>query len=157
LKELLRVFGFTLLRTVAEYIHEDNMPIGWYDDGETTDDSEDDSEGDDNDANGSNASGDANDDDDNDASSDNDNTDSEGDNNDTDNGIDVVISPSGAANDNRNVNVEYSDSFPEPYSDVEEQVRDTRGSPGNLDYDESHRNHSIRRSHTHHPPHLPQN
>ena len=49
LKELLRVFGFTLLRTVAEYIHEDNMPIGWYDDGETTDDSEDDSEGDDND------------------------------------------------------------------------------------------------------------
>ena len=42
LKELLRVFGFTLLRTVAEYIHEDNMPIGWYDDGETTDESEDD-------------------------------------------------------------------------------------------------------------------
>jgi hypothetical protein len=41
LKELLRVFGFTLLRTVAEYVHEDNIPVGWYDDGETTDDSED--------------------------------------------------------------------------------------------------------------------
>jgi len=44
LKELLRVFGFTLLRTVAEYIHEDNMPPGWFDDGETTDESEDDEE-----------------------------------------------------------------------------------------------------------------
>jgi hypothetical protein len=41
LKELLRVFGFTLLRTVAEYVHEDNIPVGWYDDGETTDESED--------------------------------------------------------------------------------------------------------------------
>jgi hypothetical protein len=47
LKELLRVFGFTLLRTVAEYIHEDNMPVGWYDDGETTDDSDDSNEDDD--------------------------------------------------------------------------------------------------------------
>ena len=134
------------------------MPNGWYDDGETTDDSEDDSEGDDNDANGSNASGDASDDDnddntdddDNDASSDNDDNDNT-DNDNTDNGIDIVISPSGAANDNRSV-VEYSDSFPEPYSDVEEQIRDTRGSRGNIHYDESHRNHRIRRSHDPHPP-----
>ena len=161
LKELLRVFGFTLLRTVAEYIHEDNMPNGWYDDGETTDDSEDDSEGDDNDANGSNASGDASDDNDDDNddtdnddndNTDNDNTDNDNtDNDNTDNGIDIVISPSGAANDNRSV-VEYSDSFPEPYSDVEEQIRDTRGSRGNIHYDESHRNHRIRRSHDPHPP-----
>jgi hypothetical protein len=158
LKELLRVFGFTLLRTVAEYIHEDNMPNGWYDDGETTDDSDTDNtenNDDDNDADGSNASGYASNDNDDDTDNENDNNDdTDGD----DNGIDVVISPSGAANDNRNV--EYSHSFPEPYSDVEQQVRDTRGSPGNLHYDESHRNHrnhSIRRSHTHHLPHLPQN
>lgn len=37
LKELLRVFGFTLLRTVAEYVHDENMPIGWYDDGDSED------------------------------------------------------------------------------------------------------------------------
>ena len=43
-KELLRVFGFTLLRTVAEYIHDENMPPGWFDDGDSTDDSEDDGE-----------------------------------------------------------------------------------------------------------------
>jgi hypothetical protein len=34
-KEALRVFGFTLLRTVAEYVHDENMPVGWYDDGES--------------------------------------------------------------------------------------------------------------------------
>jgi hypothetical protein len=34
-KEALRVFGFTLLRTVAEYVHGENMPVGWYDDGES--------------------------------------------------------------------------------------------------------------------------
>jgi hypothetical protein len=39
-KEMLRVFSFTLLRTVAEYIHDTNMPDGWYDDGEIDDDSE---------------------------------------------------------------------------------------------------------------------
>jgi len=39
-KEMLRVFGFTLLRTVAEYIHDANMPDGWYDDGESNDGSE---------------------------------------------------------------------------------------------------------------------
>jgi hypothetical protein len=170
LKELLRVFGFTLLRTVAEYIHEDNMPNGWYDDGETTDDSDTDNDTENNDDDNTenndddNTDNTENNDDDNTENNDDDNTENNDDytdnennnNDDTDNGIDVVISPSGAANDNRSV-VEYSDSFPEPYSDVEEQVRDTRGSPGNLDYDESHRNHRIRRSHTHHPPHLPQN
>jgi len=39
-KEALRVFGFTLLRTVAEYVHGENMPVGWYDDGESNDESE---------------------------------------------------------------------------------------------------------------------
>ena len=39
-KEALRVFGFTLLRTVAEYIHDTNIPDGWYDDGESDDGSE---------------------------------------------------------------------------------------------------------------------
>lgn len=42
-KEALRVFGFTLLRTVAEYIHDENIPVGWYDDGDSETDS---SEGD---------------------------------------------------------------------------------------------------------------
>ena len=37
LKDLLRVFGFTLLRSVAEYVHDENMPAGWYDDGESDD------------------------------------------------------------------------------------------------------------------------
>jgi hypothetical protein len=40
LKELLRVFGFTLLRSVAEYVHDENMPVGWYDDGESEDSDE---------------------------------------------------------------------------------------------------------------------
>ena len=39
-KEMLRVFSFTLLRTVAEYVHDTNMPDGWYDDGESDDGSE---------------------------------------------------------------------------------------------------------------------
>jgi len=39
-KEALRVFGFTLLRSVAEYVHDENMPVGWYDDGESNDGSE---------------------------------------------------------------------------------------------------------------------
>jgi hypothetical protein len=42
-KEMLRVFSFTLLRTVAEYIHDENMPVGWYDDGDSESES---SEGD---------------------------------------------------------------------------------------------------------------
>jgi hypothetical protein len=41
-KEALRVFGFTLLRTVAEYVHDENMPVGWYDDGESETESSDD-------------------------------------------------------------------------------------------------------------------
>jgi hypothetical protein len=40
LKELLRVFGFTLLRSVAEYVHDENLPSGWYDDGDSEDESE---------------------------------------------------------------------------------------------------------------------
>ena len=39
-KEMLRVFGFTLLRSIAEYVHDENMPQGWYDDGETESESE---------------------------------------------------------------------------------------------------------------------
>jgi hypothetical protein len=35
LKDMLRVFGFTLLRSVAEYVHDDNLPAGWYDDGDS--------------------------------------------------------------------------------------------------------------------------
>jgi len=47
-KEALRVFGFTLLRTVAEYVHDENMPVGWYDDGESeTESSEDDNDNED--------------------------------------------------------------------------------------------------------------
>jgi hypothetical protein len=46
-KEALRVFGFTLLRTVAEYIHDENIPVGWYDDGDSETES---SEGDNEDA-----------------------------------------------------------------------------------------------------------
>ena len=43
-KEMLRVFGFTLLRAVAQFVHDDNMPDGWYDDSETTDSEDDDDE-----------------------------------------------------------------------------------------------------------------
>jgi hypothetical protein len=46
-KEALRVFGFTLLRTVAEYVHDANIPDGWYDDGDSETES---SEGDNEDA-----------------------------------------------------------------------------------------------------------
>jgi hypothetical protein len=44
LKDLLRVFGFTLLRSVAEYVHDDNLPAGWYDDGDSDESEETDSE-----------------------------------------------------------------------------------------------------------------
>ena len=43
-KEMLRVFGFTLLRTVAEFVHDENMPAGWFDDSNTDSESEDDEE-----------------------------------------------------------------------------------------------------------------
>ena len=43
-KEMLRIFGFTLLQTVAEYVHDENMPPGWYDDGESESESETDDE-----------------------------------------------------------------------------------------------------------------
>jgi hypothetical protein len=39
-KEMLRVFGFALLRTVAEYVHDENMPAGWFDDGGTDSESD---------------------------------------------------------------------------------------------------------------------
>jgi hypothetical protein len=39
-KEMLRVFGFTLLRTVSEYVHDENMPPGWFDDASTESESE---------------------------------------------------------------------------------------------------------------------
>jgi len=45
-KEMLRVFGFTLLRTVAEYVHDENMPPEWFDDAGTESESESESEGD---------------------------------------------------------------------------------------------------------------
>lgn len=116
LKELLRVFGFTLLRTVAEYIHEDNMPIGWYDDGETTDDSEEDEE----DEEGGPEEG------------------YEEEEEEEDNGYDTDDIDDGEYDDAHFVEHtqvvvnENPDSFPEPYSDVEEQIRDTRGSRGNI-------------------------
>lgn len=49
-KEMLRVFGFTLLRTVAEFVHDENMPAGWFDDSNSESESEDD---DDEEGNGS--------------------------------------------------------------------------------------------------------
>ena len=121
LKELLRVFGFTLLRTVAEYIHEDNMPVGWYDDSETTDESDEDSEGE--------ASGDDNDE----ASEDNDEA-SGGDDDTDDNESQQAEANQDQEQDQEPVSrrVEYSESFPEPYSVVEDQMRDIRGSPGNI-------------------------
>ena len=64
LKDLLRVFGFTLLRSVAEYVHDDNLPTGWYDDGdsEESNDSEDSNENEENEDNGENSEdGEAND------------------------------------------------------------------------------------------------
>jgi hypothetical protein len=45
LKDLLRVFGFTLLRSVAEYVHDDNLPAGWYDDGDSDESESEDSDG----------------------------------------------------------------------------------------------------------------
>ena len=54
-KEMLRVFSFTLLRTVAEYVHDTNIPDGWYDEGDDeTESSEGDSENDNEDADGDN-------------------------------------------------------------------------------------------------------
>jgi hypothetical protein len=53
LKDLLRVFGFTLLRSVAEYVHDENMPAGWYDDGES-EESDDSDDSDDSNENGEN-------------------------------------------------------------------------------------------------------
>jgi hypothetical protein len=68
LKELLRVFGFTLLRSVAEYVHDENLPAGWYDDGDSeesddSNESNESNESDENEENGENSEdGEANDD-----------------------------------------------------------------------------------------------
>lgn len=43
-KEMLRVFGFALLRATAQFVHDENIPEGWYDDSESTDDDEEDTE-----------------------------------------------------------------------------------------------------------------
>ena len=115
-KELLRIFGFTLLRTVAEYIHDENMPPGWFDDGDSTDDSEDDDEDreeGDGESDIATESGDA------------DNHDGE-DEEAQDYDIDIDD-----ANADANAN-EFPDPDPEPYNDVNEQIRDTRGSNRNL-------------------------
>ena len=59
-KEMLRVFSFTLLRTVAEYVHETNIPDGWYDDGDSDSQTES-SEGDNDNEDADNQDGDQND------------------------------------------------------------------------------------------------
>jgi hypothetical protein len=107
-KELLRVFGFTLLRTVAEYIHDENMPPGWFDDGDSTDDSEDD--GEDHEEGESDIATESGDEEEQDYDIDIDDADADAD-----------------ANAN-----EFPDPDPEPYNDVNEQIHDTRGSNGNL-------------------------
>jgi len=115
-KELLRIFGFTLLRTVAEYIHDENMPPGWFDDGDSTDDSEDDDEDHeegDGESDIATESGDA------------DNHDGE-DEEAQDYDIDIDDADADA-----NAN-QFPDPDPEPYNDVNEQIRDTRGSNRNL-------------------------
>ena len=57
-KEALRVFGFTLLRNVAEYIHDENMPPGWYDDGDSDSESDSESDNETNDGDEENTDGD---------------------------------------------------------------------------------------------------
>ena len=59
-KEMLRVFSFTLLRTVAEYVHDTNIPDGWYDDGDSDSQTES-SEGDNDNEDADNQDGDQND------------------------------------------------------------------------------------------------
>jgi cobalamin biosynthesis protein CobT len=75
LKDTLRVFGFALLRSVAGYIHDENMPPEWYDDDESDDDESDNEEDneEDNDDNDDNEDNEENDDD-----NDNDNEDEHG-------------------------------------------------------------------------------
>jgi hypothetical protein len=123
-KELLRVFGFTLLRTVAEYIHDENMPPGWFDDGESTDDSEDD--GEDHEEGESDIATESGDEEEQDYDIDVDDA-------------DVNANANADANANANAN-EFPDPDPEPYHDVNEQIRDTRGSNRNLRVINSWRN-----------------
>ena len=114
-KDMLRVFGFTLLRTVAEYIHEDNMPPGWFDDGDSTDNSEDDDE--DHEEGESDIATESGDEEEQDYDIDVDDA-------------DVNANANADANADANAN-EFPDPDPEPYHDVNEQIRDTRGSNGN--------------------------
>ena len=102
------------------------MPVGWYDDSETTDESDEDSEGE--------ASGDVNDEaSGSEASEDNDEA-SGGDDDTDDNDSQQAEANQDQEQDQEPVSrrVVYSDSFPEPYSVVEDQMRDIRGSPGNI-------------------------
>lgn len=109
-KEMLRVFGFTLLRTVAEYIHEDNMPPGWYDDGDSSDNSED----------GSNDEEDG----ESDIVTESGDDDSRGEE-------EVDDADDDVQGDHANANG-FSDPDPDPYDDINDQIHDTRGSNGNL-------------------------
>jgi hypothetical protein len=119
LKHMLRVFGLTLLRTVAEYIHEDNMPPGWFDDGDTTDDSEDSADNEEESENEDNG----------------DNTDNADNTDNTDNTDNEEESENEASADNGH-NADNGDNAdnadPEPYSDENAQISDTRGSRRNL-------------------------
>lgn len=105
-KELLRIFGFTLLRTVAEYIHDENMPPGWFDDGDSTDDSEDDGE--------DHEEGES------DIATESGDEEEQEDENEEAQDYDIDI-------DDADVN-EFPDPDPEPYNDVNEQIRDIRAS-----------------------------
>ena len=106
-KELLRVFGFTLLRTVAEYIHDENMPPGWFDDGDSTDDSEDDGE--------DHEEGES------DIATESGDEEEQEDENEEAQDYDIDIDD---AEVNANANG-FSDPDPEPYHDVNEQIRES--------------------------------
>ena len=86
LKDTLRVFGFALLRSVAGYIHDENMPSEWYDDDESDDDeSEDNEDGNDNEDNEDGNGNDNEDEHGNDNEDEHGNEDNEDDNDDDDN------------------------------------------------------------------------
>jgi len=67
------------LRTVAEYIHETNIPDGWYDDEQSEDDDNEENEDDDNEEN-EDDDNEENEDDDNEENEDDDNEENEDDN-----------------------------------------------------------------------------
>jgi hypothetical protein len=132
-KELLRIFGFTLLRTVAEYIHDENMPPGWFDDGDSTDDSEDD--GEDHEEGESDIATESGDEEEQDYDIDVD--DGEQSVEEDEIGAEHVVTffNSAAVVTDESINgVDngFSDPDPDPYDDIYEQIRDTRGSNRNL-------------------------